>query len=54
MHQLGIDVTVRRLPPLDPDFIPLGRFYEAFGKDAQEPFGVAAERSGGQMAVCRR
>lgn len=53
MKHLGIDVTVKHLPPLDPAFIPLGRFYEAFLRDAQEPFDVAVERSGGQMAVYR-
>ena len=53
MKHLGIDVQVKHLPPLDPAFIPLGRFYEAFLKDAKEPFDVAVERSGGQMAVYR-
>ncbi len=53
MKHLGIDVTVKHLPPLDPAFIPLGRFYEAFLKDAKEPFEVAVERSGGQVAVYR-
>ena len=53
MKHLGIDVTVKHLPPLDPAFIPLGRFYEAFLQGAREPFDVAVERSGGQMAVYR-
>ena len=53
MKHLGIDVTVRHLPPLDPAFVPLGRFYEAFLQDAKEPFDVAVERSGGQVAVYR-
>ena len=53
MKYLGIDVNVRHLPPLDPAFIPLGRFYEAFLKDAEEPFDVAVERSNGQVAVYR-
>ena len=51
MKHLGIDVNVKHLPPLDPSFIPLGRFYEAFLQDAKEPFDVAVERSNGQMAV---
>ena len=51
MKHLGIDVTVKHLPPLDPAFIPLGRFYEAFLRDAQEPFDVAVERSGGQIGT---
>ena len=53
MKHLGIDVSVKHLPPLDPAFIPLNRFYEAFLKDAAEPFDVAVERSGGQVAVYR-
>ena len=53
MKHLGIDVTIRNLPALDPDFLPLGRFYQAFLQDAEEPFDVAVERSGGQMAVYR-
>ena len=51
MNHLGIELNVRNLPPLDPGFIPLGRFYEAFLKDAKEPFDVAVERSNGQVAV---
>lgn len=51
MKHLGIDVSVKHLPALDPAFIPLGRFYEAFLSGANEPFDVAVERSNGQMAV---
>ena len=51
MNHLGIDVSVKHLPPLDPGFIPLGRFYEAFLKDAKEPFDIAVERADGQMAA---
>ena len=53
MKYLGIDVNVKNLPPLDPAFIPLNLFNEAFLKDAREPFDVAVERSQGQMAVYR-
>ena len=51
MNYLGINMDIKHLPPLDPAFIPLGRFYEAFLKDAKEPFDVAVERSNGQVAV---
>lgn len=51
MKYLGIDVPVRHLPSLDPEFIPLGRFNEAFLADAAEPFSVAVERSQGQVAA---
>lgn len=53
MKHLGIEVNIRHLPPLDPGFIPIGRFNEAFLKDAKEPFDVAVERSNGQVAVQR-
>ena len=53
MEHLGINIPVKHLPPLDPEFIPLGRFNECFLADAAEPFDVAVERSGGQMAVYR-
>ena len=53
MNHLGIEMAVTHLPPLDPGFIPLGRFFEAFLKDAKEPFEIALERSNGQMAVYR-
>ncbi len=51
MNHLGIEVPVKNVPPLDPGFIPLNRFNEAFLAAAKEPFDVAVERSGGQMAV---
>lgn len=51
MTHLGIDVSIGNVPPLDPDFIPLHRFNGAFLAGAREPFDIAVERSGGQMAV---
>ena len=53
MNHLGIEISVRNLPALDPGYIPLGRFFEAFLKDAKEPFDIAVERSNGQTAVYR-
>lgn len=53
MEYLGIDVSIRHLPPLDLAFLPLGKFNEAFLKDAKAPFHVAVERSAGQVAVYR-
>jgi len=50
-EHLGIEVNIKHLPPLDKDFIPLGRYFGAFLKDANEPFHVAVERSAGQVAV---
>ena len=53
MKHLDIEVNTMHLPPLDPGFIPIGKFNEAFLSDAKEPFDVAVERSGGQVAVQR-
>ena len=51
MNFLGINVDVKHLPALDPGFVPLGRFFDAFRATATEPFDVAVERSCGQVAV---
>lgn len=51
MKHLGIEVNIKNTPALDRDFMPLGRFNEAFLSTAHEPFDIAVERAGGQMAV---
>ena len=51
MNHLGIDVSIKNVPPLDPGFLPLNRFNEAFLKTAGEPFDIAVERADSQMAV---
>ena len=51
MKHLGIEVTIKNVPSLDPGFLPLNRYYESFRKDAKEPFDIAVERASGQMAV---
>ena len=51
MNFLGINMDIKNLPELDPEFVPLGRFFDAFRADAREPFDVAVERSCGQVAV---
>ncbi|MBE6990600.1 MAG: ROK family protein [Ruminococcaceae bacterium] len=52
MEYLGIPVSLRNRPPLDPDFLPLHRFSESFLATARRPFSLAVERPGG-VAVCR-
>ena len=52
MNCYGIEVTPRRMPELDPGYVPLYQFNHAFLKDARKPLGLAVERSGGQIAVC--
>ncbi len=53
MKFLGIDVPLGQSPKLDPNFIPLGRFYTAFLEGATQPLDIALERANGQMAVYR-
>ena len=52
MEFLGVNLTVKNRPELDPGFIPLHRFNEAFLKSAHKPVGIAVERAGGEMAAC--
>ena len=51
MKHLGIEVSVKNIPLLDPCFIPLYQFNRAFLARADKPLDVAVERSNGQMAV---
>ena len=53
MKHLGIEVSVKNVPELDPGFIPLARFNRAFLSGADKPLDVAVERSNGQIAVWR-
>ena len=50
MKLFGINVTYQNVPKLDPAFIPLHVFNEAFLKTAQQPVGIAIERNDGQIA----
>ena len=51
MNHLGIEVPVQHMPELDPGFLPLGKFFQSFLKDAKKPLGIAVERAGGEVAV---
>ena len=53
MNRFGINVELKNIPSLDPDFIPLMRFNRAFLEGAKKPVGIAVERADGQMAVRR-
>ena len=52
MDRYGISVNIDHVPALDPEFIPILRFNQAFLKDAKKPVSVAVERADGQMATC--
>ena len=49
MNKYGIEVEVKRVPELDPDFLPLGLYQKAFLASAKEavPVGIAVERADG-------
>ena len=52
MNRFGVEVSLQHAPKLDPGYIPLYKFNQAFLKDAKQPLGLAVERSCGEMAVC--
>lgn len=53
MEHLGISVSIRNRPVLDPGFIPLHAFNQAFLKTAAKPLAIAIEGSGGQVSVLK-
>ena len=53
MNCYGIEITPRRMPELDPGFVPLYQFNRAFLQNARKPLGLAVERADGQTTVCR-
>ena len=52
MERYGINVPIEHVPALDPAFIPIHRFNQAFLKTAAKPVSIAVERADGQMASC--
>ena len=52
MERYGISVQVKNAPKLDPEFIPLLKFNQAFLAGAAKPVSIAVERADGQMAAC--
>ena len=53
MNFLGIELSVKNIPELDPGFIPLHKFNTAFLEGAEKPLGIAVERAGGEIAAVR-
>ena len=41
----------KNLPVLDPGFVPLGLFFQAYEKGATQPLCIAVERGGGQIGT---
>ncbi len=52
MKHLGIDISVKNVPELDPGFLPIGLFNREFLKNAKKPVSFAVERELGKVAVC--
>lgn len=52
MKKFGIDVELKNIPVLDPEFTPIFRFNQEYLKGAKKPVSVAVERADGQMAAC--
>jgi len=52
MQYLNVEVPVKNMPVLDPEFIPINLFNRAFLKDAKKPVSFGVERNDGQVAVC--
>jgi predicted NBD/HSP70 family sugar kinase len=51
MVHLGVDVSIRNRPCLDPAFCPIGAFNRAFLEGAKQPFGLALTRGDRRVAV---
>ena len=55
MNKNGIEVSIRRKPALDPDFLPIGAFNRNFLASAgtEHPVGIAVEGTEGRVEVLR-
>ncbi len=51
MQVKGIDVSLKRVPPLEESYVPIKKWNEAYLAEAKEPFAVAIERNGGHVSV---
>lgn len=51
MYYLGISYDIQNVPALDPDFIPMGSWMDAYLRKAVRPFAVAIEREDGKISV---
>lgn len=51
MKYLGIDYSVKNMPPLDDEFVPFGVWMKAYLEGASHPIAVAVEREDGLISV---
>ena len=54
MNLYGIELDVKNVPKLDPGFIPLYKFNQAFLKTAKKPIALAVARADGVALPDRR
>ena len=47
----NIEVNVKKAPVLEPEFVPMGLYMDAFEKNATEPFAIAVYRENGNVSV---
>lgn len=52
MERYNVNVEIKNKPILDPEFIPLLKYNQAFLADAKKPVSLAVERADKQMATC--
>ena len=52
MNRYGIEIDVKHVPKLDPEFMPILKYNRSFLATAKKPVGIAVERANGQMATC--
>lgn len=51
MNYLGIDYSIKNIPPLDEEFIPFGVWLTEYLKEAKTPISIAIEREDGKISV---
>jgi len=51
MERYGICVELKNVPKLDPEFMPILRYNQAFLAGAKKPVSIAVERADGQMST---
>ena len=51
MERYGITVQVKNVPELDPQFMPILKYNQAFLSNAKKPVSIAVERADGQMST---
>ncbi len=47
----NIEVSVKKSPVLEPEYVPMGLYMDAFEKNATEPFAIAVYRENGNVSV---